>query len=321
MSDPAFAAPEPGRPYALLEAAGGLDAVTREAVVTAYTAYGALLIRGAAPDLAAFHRFAGRFCTSSVFNESPDRRVLDARANIQSVNAGVDPFPLHPELSREPWKPDVCFFYCLQAPTGGGETTVCDGVELVRRLPEAVRAGFEGRRLLYIQPASPAALRYWLGTETPDDARLRARPAGCPYQFVRTPQGVVRAFARPALHKPMFTDEPAFGNFLLFARDYLGRRGFPALDDGQPVPDVWLDAVNAAAAPITVPVHWRDGDLLMLDNTRFMHGRRAILDAGERLIASYFGYLEFAVPGADEPPDAIWRRQTFVPPDTVQVAA
>ena len=52
----------------------------------------------------------------------------------------------------------------------------------------------------------------------------------------------------------------------------------------------------------------------MLDNTRFMHGRTAILDSAERLIATFFGYLSFAIPDPEEPPDPPWRRADFLPP-------
>jgi hypothetical protein len=45
-----------------------------------------------------------------------------------------------------------------------------------------------------------------------------------------------------------------------------------------------------------------------------MHGRRQILDPGERKIASFFGYLRFAPPNQYEPPDPPWRRGPFRPP-------
>jgi len=37
---------------------------------------------------------------------------------------------------------------------------------------------------------------------------------------------------------------PPFGNFLLFARFNLNRIGYPLLDDGQTVPDPWLEAIR-----------------------------------------------------------------------------
>ena len=63
-----------------------------------------------------------------------------------------------------------------------------------------------------------------------------------------------------------------------------------------------------------MPIEWRKGDVLMLDNTRFMHGRTAIRDPGKRRIATYFGYLRFARPDPEEPPNAVWRREDFLPP-------
>lgn len=315
-------APAPGRPWAQLEAAPGetVDGLDAAALMAAYRAHGAVLLRGFDVDLPAFGRLVQRLCSGSVFNESPDRQLLDPAANIQSVNGGADAFPLHPELSREPWKPDLCAFGCLEAPVEGGETTVCDGVALAAALPAEIRASLAQERLLYVQPATPEALRFWLGTETPTDAQLARPPAGCPYRFVRAGARIMRAFTRPALHRPMFHEGPAFGNFLLFARDYLGRQGFPALSTGKPVPEAWLDAVRAAAEPLTVPVAWRRGDLLLLDNTRFMHGRRAIADVHGRLIASFFGYLKDALPDPEEPAAAPWRTGRFIPPHRAAAA-
>lgn len=313
-----FHDPAPGRPYIKVQAGTDTDplSVDHARLFDVYRQHGAVLLRGFDLDLTRFRALTDQWCSSSVFNESPDRQLLDAEHNVQSVNGGLDAFPLHPELSREPWKPDVCFFACLSAPARGGETTICDGTALARALPGDVRDGLARHRLLYIQVATPQTLQYWLGDDRPDDARLARPPEHCPYRFIRTPRGIVRAFTRPALHRPMFSTDAAFGNFLLFANDYLKRKGFPVLETGQPVPDVWLDAVRTAAEPLTVPIQWQKGDVIILDNSRFMHGRRRITDSADRLIASYFGYLRDAIPDAEEPPNAPWRQQMFRPPVT-----
>ena len=309
--------PASGRPYALIEPAGErsiLD-LDRAATIALYKAHGALLLRGFGADLDHFRTFARQFCSTAVVNESPGREPLDPRNRIQSVDRGSDAFALHPELSREPWKPDAAFFGCLEAPSAGGATTICDGVALVEALPREVRDGLSGRRLVYAMGAWPALLAYWLGSASPTDAQLAAPPPGCPYAFQRLPDGrVIRHFSRPALHRPMFAPGPAFGNFLLFARFNNDRRDFPLLDDLRPVPEAWLQAIRTAGEATLAEVAWRPGDVLMLDNTRFMHGRRAITDPGVRRIATFFGYLDFALPDPEEPPNPIWRREDFEPP-------
>lgn len=307
--------PYSDRPITLVKAAAGerLESISPAKIIE-YLRETAVLVRGYPPGIAAFNDFAKQFCAVSVFNESPNRLVLDGANNIQSVNLGTEPFPLHPELSREPWKPDACFFHCIDAPLQGGETTYCDGVELVRRLPQQVRAALENRSMLYVQPAPPAILHYWLRTNEPTNAQLAHPPAPCPYRFRRFDAGIVRYFTRPALHRTLLGNKLAFGNFLLFARDYLKLDSIPLFDDGSVVPDWIVDAIREAAAPITFAVEWQAGDILILDNSRFMHGRNAIAEPGDRLIASYFGYFTGVDRRPDEIADPPWRKPGFRPP-------
>lgn len=303
-------------PFLVIEGTGVTSpmAVDAALIEREFRNHGALLLRNFDFDVDTFRRFAERLCKTSVFNESPNRALLDPDSSIQSVDLGTAPFPLHPELSREPWRPDACLFACFNPPGSGGETTVCDGVEIVNRLPASLVAAMRPLQLVYLQVASPAALEYWLGTATPTRNQLASPPPQCPYFLVEDGSRIIRGFSRPLLHKPMFHDGPVFGNFLLFARDYLGVSDFPELDDGQPVPDDWIDAVREAAAPITYALAWRRGDILILDNSRYMHGRRAITDPQNRTIASYFGYVDFAPPNEFEPADPAWRRGQFRPP-------
>ena len=309
--------PAPGRPYAVIAPSAGeaLSALDPALIEAAYKTHGALLLRGFGADLDSFRRFARSLCATAVINETPGRAVLDAAEAIQGVDGGTNAFALHPELAREPWKPDAALFGCLSPPGTGGETTLCDGIALAAALPPPVRAGLEGRRLVHVMGVWPALLRFWFGTEAPSDALLADPPRPLPYRFWRLPDGrIAREFSRPALHKPMFADGPAFGNFLLFARFNNGRGNFPLLDDLTPVPEEWLQAIHTTGEALTAEVRWQAGDVLVLDNTRFMHGRRAIVDAAERTIATFFGYLRFAVPDVEEMPEAPWRQGDFRPP-------
>ncbi|MFZ4688642.1 MAG: TauD/TfdA family dioxygenase [Polymorphobacter sp.] len=308
--------PIEGRPYALVTpgSESTVAALDPSAILALFEANGALLMRGFGVDLPGLRSFTDQFCCGSVFNESPDRQLLDAEHNIQSVNAGTASFPLHPELSREPWKPDVCFFACLVPPRALGATTVCDGVALASELPAPVRDGLAGRRLRYRWAAPPEVLDFWLGTPEPTDAQLAAPPVHCPYEFARIGDQPVRMFTRPALHAPMFSDQPAFGNFLLFSYFYNRVRGFPTFDDGTVVPDEWLEAIKATGDALTAEITWQKGDLLMLDNSRFLHGRTAVVPDDDRMIASYFGYLKDAPVNPEEPADPPWRRGAFRPP-------
>lgn len=273
-----------------------------------YKRHGALLFRGFGFDLDIFSSITNKFCTTAAFNRSEDREMLDEGNRIQTVNLGVKEFPLHPELSREPWKPDVCFFASLKDQTEGGETVICDGVEIVKRMSPDIRQALESRRLLYRQPLRRDEMQLWLETDDPSNELLRNPPAHCPFSFlVAGNQQITRCFSRAALHTPMFTGELAFGNFLFFAWFGLGVRNFPTFEDGSTIPVSLLEQIKEISDEITYPVAWQKNDLLMVDNTRFMHGRRKIVHPESRLIATYFGYLNFAIPSKEEPENAIWR--------------
>lgn len=272
-----------------------------------YKAHGAVLFRGFDLNIQIFGKITQRFCTHSAFNESPGRTMIDRKNNVQSVDNGEDAFPLHPEMSRLPWKPDACWFGCLVAPTVGCETTVCDGVELVRKLPASVRKAFEKRRLRYRIEAQKSFLQFWYASDDPGDEALANPPADCPFTFEREDGVIYCIFTAPALHEPMFTKERAWGNFLFFSRYLHDLPYYPCFEDGSKVPDELVSAVKKVADRLEIPLKWQAKDLLLLDNTRFMHGRRAILPDVPRLILTYFGYINFAEPGAEEPANAIWR--------------
>lgn len=292
-----------------------LSALDAESIRSAIEQDGAVLVRGYATSAADFAALGDRLCSSSLFNESPNREMIDDGASVQSVNLGGDPFPLHPEVAREPWRPDLAMFTCLEPPGVGGQTNLCDGIAIVDALPTELRAKMEGRKIIYIRPATAPMLRYWLGTETPSDALLAKPPASCPYWFRRVRGQILRGFLRPLLEPTIFQDKPAFANFILFARDYLRISNVPLLDDGTPFPDEWLDVVRSTARKLTYAHAWQKGDVLIADNSRFMHGRRAIADPGERRIATYFGYLKGIDRRPGEPEDPVWRREAFVPPE------
>jgi alpha-ketoglutarate-dependent taurine dioxygenase len=291
-----------------------LLSIDESAVISNHKKHGAILFRGFDLDVEAFGEFATKYCIGSAFNESGNRLLLDAENNIQTVNGSPYALPLHAEMSRDPWMPDVCFFGCTGPPTEGGETLICDGIEIVDNMEQALFDAFESRRLLHAQFSTPATCEYWLGTSDPDDSTLFNPPESCPYDFARVDGRIIHSFSRPALFEPMFSDELTFSNFLIFSRYQNQSRSFPVFENKEIIPDDLVAEVKAISDTISVSVKWQQDDVVMLDNTRFMHARNAVQDTDERLIMTYFGYLKFAEPSEEEPVNARWRQPGFRPP-------
>lgn len=293
---------------------GGIDKAT---VFEEYRNHGAVLLRGFSCDLDGFGAFAQHFCPVPIHNESGKRIVLDGHSGLQSVNLGYRAFPLHPEISREPWRPDTAFFHCVRPPRLGGQTTICDGIEIVRQIPDGIREQMAARRIKYVVGATAADLQYWFGKPDPSAAEVANPPADCPFEFTWQDGRLVRSFSRPLLHQPRFNEALAFGNFILFARYLRGVKTYPVLDDMSPVPEQWVEIVKQVSDRLTVPVGWQAQDVVMLDNSRFMHGRTEIHSSDGRMIATYFGYLDGVDSDPEEPPSPRWRKPGFAPPQFV----
>ena len=52
---------------------------------------------------------------------------------------------------------------------------------------------------------------------------------------------------------------------------------------------------------------WQINDVMMIDNTRFLHGRNRIENITQRKILTYFGFLNFANTSNDPVQNARWR--------------
>ena len=118
---------------------------------------------------------------------------------------------------------------------------------------------------------------------------------------------MIRFYGAPFFHRTMFQNELAFGSFLLFAWYRNGRRDFPLLSNAKPVDEIIVETIKKTSDKLIAAIQWQRNDVLMLDNTRFMHGRNAITNTAERRIFSYFGYLNFAIPNTEEMLNAPWR--------------
>ena len=287
--------PDQDHNYQIFSASGGesLAVLPDDQVIDAFRRSGALLFRGFDYDLEGLSGFTARFCSRFVRNESGRRHLVSADGTTQTVNLGTEPFPLHPELSRVPWRPDIAWFACARPPAAGGETLVCDGLAVARALSPATRTAVEGRQVLYREETPQGAFTDWLGIPPPDDVTLARINADSPFRFERSGGRIFRSFSRPFLHRPLFSDEPVFGNFLLFARFMLGTRAFPTFEDGSVIPDAVVDDIKAVSDRLTVAHPWRRGDLLMLDNSRFLHGRNPVRDPAAREIWTRFGFAGF----------------------------
>ena len=85
-----------------------------------------------------------------------ERDPINGDSATSTVNKGQDAIPLHREGSYAPGCPDLLMLYCVRPSCHQGQTTVCDGVQLLESLPNSVRQFVGQARLKWSWQAPPS---------------------------------------------------------------------------------------------------------------------------------------------------------------------
>lgn len=267
-------------------------------------ASGVVLLRGFDFDMDEFEAFTHRFCDR--FHEVGTRVKLRRPGDGYSSEVFRENFTLlaHSEGHYRPWPPppELCFFGCLVPPSAeGGETTLVDGVQFAERMPGHLRARFESTGVSY--EAHWDAER-WRAEFQVADARELDR-------LLRSFAGVRYSIDAEELHmlyrtealQPARSGAVAFANGLLAhlprithpryrdARVYARPSNRVYFGDGEELGDDEVNRLIDVHDSLVHPHRWRSHDLLLVDNTRFMHGRRMTSVPCERVLVSRFGQI------------------------------
>lgn len=245
------------------------------------------LLRGFEVDMSVFSALTAQFCRTITFD--PARAFSEK--NTQKVDAGTGPIGLHIENGNTPVCPDLVAFYSARAAFEGSQTTVCDGRKVLDAMNEAQRARWSqpmtvSRRLpeelwkRYLANEHPAISK---PEEVTEEHILQFKAAIPNQDFELHEDGSL------TYHITLNPVRPsAFSGGAGFANAVLGpSHNYEApvyrFADGSVVTAEEIEEMRALAETCTTEINWQDGDVAVLDNTRVMHGRRAIKDQDRQL--------------------------------------
>ena len=220
-----------------------------------FATHGLVLFRGFPTSIDAFRAFSDRLCDRFRSHSNVAQRIpLSEDGTVVTANQGLGEVLLHGEMYYLPeeQRPDVLWLYCHKPPaTGaGGETTLADGVLLLQKLSPATRACFESKRIVYPRKKKAGA--------NGDEATIGT----VTYAVSRTRRG-----------------KQAFINSILNRYQHVGGRvEHPSMvhfEDGSLLPDEILRELLTTTELWQERLEWQAGDMVMLDNSWIMHGRRA----------------------------------------------
>lgn len=245
------------------------------------------VLRGFDVDMAAFSALTARVCRRITFD--PARAM--AEDNTQKVDAGLGPIGLHIENGNTPVCPDVVLFYSARAAFEGSQTTICDGREVAARFDEDRRARWS--RPVTVRRRLPELLwKRYLANEHPAISRpeevreehILQFQAAIPNQsFQLNDDGSLDyGLTIAPIRASNLSGGAGFANAILGPSHNYEPPTY-AFADGEVVGADEIEEIRAIAEDCTHEINWQDGDVAVIDNTRVMHGRRAIVDAERQL--------------------------------------
>lgn len=255
--------------------------------------HGAILFHGFDADEEAFYDFASSFTHAFLTSPFGDRKTVNDHNELQTVTVGRLALGLHFEFGNSPLRPDLLWFYCrTPAEQGrGGETLICDGLDIFRGLSPSTQDVLAERRIRYtnyipvdsfdaaftedpaIRKITGGNTQQWL--QEHGDARIVARDER------RVTIEYVASCLRETNDGTPYLSQNIFTEAYKKPSDAGAEDSFSSMvtwEDGEEIDVAIIDEIRHAAHAVTKGIRWRPRAFVLIDNNRVLHGRRATSD-------------------------------------------
>ena len=197
---------------------------------------------------------------------------------------------LHHEMAQTPIYPKNIFFFCKSASLNGGQTPLCRSDDLytaILKEDAGLLAKFQENGVIYNSVMSngdeliSGQGRSWqktLGVISKDEAAIRLNDLGYSWNWIEGDNLSVTTKTFEAI-KELKDGSKSFFNQVLAAS--LGWKKNSEDDllpvkfgNGEEIPEASIQMISELAKSLTLLRHWKDNDILLIDNYRVMHGRK-----------------------------------------------
>jgi alpha-ketoglutarate-dependent taurine dioxygenase len=249
----------------------------RDSIIELFKAEGALLFRGFETNIEIFTQFTNEFSqdfmdyAGGVFN----RRIINGDPTVLSVNDFNHEVKLHGEMYYQKTIPLMLWFFCARPAEQAGETIVCDGKRFFEELSQPLKELFSQKKLKYRGHLDVDAWKKRYKTDDLNVVKQICKNSDV-YLKINEDESIDVHYICSAIQPDMSKQYMVFINSLLPAKSMAPSS--ISFEDDSEIDDEIASELNEIAEKITAEVRWEKGDILMIDNTRIMHGRRAFVD-------------------------------------------
>ena len=257
-----------------------LQDIDKDYIISSFEKKGILIFRDFKFDPTNITDITDRF-TLTYATDAPRRANLYDNKNVNTVDLGFHEMPLHSEASYSPSWPEIVWFTCLETSSSkSGQTTVCDGIKLWESLSEEAKNFFLSNPIKFelefpvLKKKVGKGKRNWM-----------LNSLGSYNGQIDWDRGIFSVNqTRSAVTESRILDKLVFSNHLMiiFSNEPQIKKYY--VNNGDPIPENIMIEIKSKSKDLIYDIEWKVGDLAMIDNRRFMHGRRAYDPSQKRKI-------------------------------------
>lgn len=240
-----------------------------------------------------------------VYRSTP-RTKLGGRIYTASEYPANRHIPLHNEFSYFRKWPSKIMFFCVVAPSSGGETPIADSRRVLRYLDKNIIEEFKKKQVMYVRNYTSGIDLSWqevFQTESKAEVEAFCYENGIAWQWSDNgPELTTKQVCQATTLHPITGDEVWFNQAHLFHISSLSKHDSESLiselgqnnltrnsfyGDNSELNDEYLEQIRCAYDLATIKFPWQRGDVLILDNVLMAHGRTPY--EGERKIVVAMG--------------------------------
>ena len=242
-----------------------------------YNKYGILLFKNFNINPKKLISFTNKF-TQIYANDASRREILFNQSKIKSVDVGNHEIPLHSESSFTNLTPEIIWFYNYDDKYINTPTTICDGIKVWESLSLKTKKKFIAEPIIFdvninLPFKKKAKSKEWyLDSIGASNCKINYKFGKIKYK--------IKKFAITFDRK---NNKIAFCNHLLSVKDENQIKDC-YFASGKKISKDILDEINYVTEKLTYNHFWKRGQLLMINNQRFLHGRRKNILDGKRKI-------------------------------------
>tara|TARA_B100000963_G_scaffold361760_1_gene399326 strand:- start:10718 stop:11584 length:867 start_codon:yes stop_codon:yes gene_type:complete len=242
----------------------------REKIIKLFRKYGIICFTKCNISPLEFFKFTKLF-THEYSIDAARREVRFNNKNIRNVDSGFHEIPLHSESSFTSTWPKIIWFYCKKISKKSACTTICDGVKLWNELSLNTKKFFQKEQIIFhnkidigFNKKNKKKTDWYISSPGAFNAKINWKSGYLEYKLKRS-----------AVNENYSSKHLSFCNHILSIDDEKQIINYQ-LENKKKIPKKIMIEIINKSKKLTYLHQWKEKEFLMIDNKRFLHGRKAI---------------------------------------------